>query len=122
MPNISARLTFGLVSILPNHTLYHKVFKQLSIMSPSAVPVEESVMDPDGLSTKPKAASAIRPSYEIREEPIHSRRSLRIACLGAGYSGMLMGIIFNQRMQDRNIELVVYERNESLGGTWLENR
>lgn len=61
-------------------------------------------------------------TYEIREEPIHTRRPIRVICLGAGYSGILMGIIWNQRMQNRNAELVTYERNNDLGGTWLENR
>ncbi|BCS25444.1 flavin-containing monooxygenase [Aspergillus puulaauensis] len=61
-------------------------------------------------------------TYEIREEPIHTRRPIRVICLGAGYSGILMGIIWNQRMQSRNAELVIYERNNDIGGTWLENR
>jgi hypothetical protein len=91
-------------------------------MGPTAIRFEESLKVPEGPNTKFKPSSTISPSYQIREEPIHTRRPLRIVCLGAGYSGMLMGIIFNQRMQDRNIEMVIYERNESLGGTWLENR
>jgi hypothetical protein len=61
-------------------------------------------------------------TYEIQEQPIHTRRPIRVVCLGAGYSGILMGIIWNQRMQNRNAELVIYERNDDLGGTWLENR
>lgn len=62
------------------------------------------------------------PRYNLLEQPIHTPRPLRIVCLGAGYSGLLMGIIWSQRMQNRNAELVIYERNEDLGGTWLENR
>lgn len=42
--------------------------------------------------------------------------------MGAGYSGLMMAIVFSERMQDRNAELVIYERNADLGGTWLENR
>jgi cation diffusion facilitator CzcD-associated flavoprotein CzcO len=42
--------------------------------------------------------------------------------MGAGYSGLMMAILFSQKMQDKNAELVIYERNEDLGGTWLENR
>ncbi|KAF9882919.1 hypothetical protein FE257_004900 [Aspergillus nanangensis] len=61
-------------------------------------------------------------AFEIIEEPIHTRRPLRVLCLGAGYSGILLGIIWNQQMQDRGAELVIYERNDDLGGTWLENR
>lgn len=42
--------------------------------------------------------------------------------MGAGYSGLMMGIICSQKMQDRNIDFVIYERNHDIGGTWLENR
>jgi cation diffusion facilitator CzcD-associated flavoprotein CzcO len=45
-----------------------------------------------------------------------------VACLGAGYSGLMMSIIFSQKMQNKNAELVVYERNSDLGGTWFENK
>lgn len=90
-------------------------------MSPTAL-LEETVAVPEVTPPKSKVPSIVRPSYQVREEPIHSRRPLRIVCLGAGYSGMLMGIIFDQRMRDRNADLVIYERNAELGGTWLENR
>ncbi|KAL2844107.1 hypothetical protein BJY01DRAFT_264097 [Aspergillus pseudoustus] len=60
--------------------------------------------------------------FEVIEEPIHARRPLRVLCLGAGYSGILLGIIWSQRMQNRDADFVIYERNNDLGGTWLENR
>lgn len=62
------------------------------------------------------------PSYKIIEQPIGTRRPLRVACMGAGYSGLMMAIVFSESMQNKNAELVVYERNKDLGGTWLENR
>lgn len=76
----------------------------------------------NGLSASYKCHGNSSDSYETIEEPIHTRRPLRVICLGAGYSGILLGIIWNQRMQNRNAELVIYERNSDLGGTWLENR
>lgn len=60
--------------------------------------------------------------YQIREEPIHTRRPLRVVCMGAGYSGILMGIIWRQKLLKREVELAIYERNADIGGTWLENR
>jgi len=60
--------------------------------------------------------------YKIIEKPLGQRRHIRIACLGAGYSGLMMAIVFSQRLQGKNAEFVIYERNEDLGGTWLENR
>lgn len=62
------------------------------------------------------------PGYTIVEQPIGTRRPLRVVCLGAGYSGLMMGIVFNERMKDANAEFVIYERNADLGGTWYENR
>lgn len=35
---------------------------------------------------------------------------------------MMMAIVFSQKMQNKSAELVVYERNADIGGTWLENR
>lgn len=69
-----------------------------------------------------KSAPALDPAYQIVEKPIGTRRPIRVACMGAGYSGLMMAITFSQKMQGKNAELVVYERNEDLGGTWLENR
>lgn len=69
-----------------------------------------------------EAALHLDPFYKITEQPIGTRRPLRVACLGAGYSGLMMSIVFSQKMQGKNAELVVYERNSDLGGTWLENR
>jgi NADPH-dependent 2,4-dienoyl-CoA reductase/sulfur reductase-like enzyme len=68
------------------------------------------------------SAPHLDPSYKIIEQPIGNRRPIRVACMGAGYSGLMMAIVFSESMQDKNAELVVYERNEDLGGTWLENR
>ena len=90
-------------------------------MSPSAI-LPEALVIPEVPLESFKAPAKIRSTYEIREEPLHTRRPLRIICLGAGYSAMLMGIIHDQRLEGRNIDLVLYERNETLGGTWLENR
>lgn len=68
------------------------------------------------------AAAALDPAYTLKEEPIGTRRPIRVVCMGAGYSGLMMAIMFSQQMQGKNAELVIYERNEDLGGTWLLNR
>lgn len=75
---------------------------------------------PEPLVTK--TAPALDASYKIVERPIGTRRRIRVVCMGAGYSGLMMAMVFNERMKDKNAELVIYERNEDLGGTWLENR
>lgn len=66
--------------------------------------------------------SKISSDYQINEVPIRHRRPLRVVCMGAGYSGLMMGIIHDAKMKQKNIDFVIYERNEDLGGTWLENK
>ncbi|KAK2750270.1 hypothetical protein FQN55_002417 [Onygenales sp. PD_40] len=70
----------------------------------------------------PNATDKASMEYLITEQPIHTHRPMRIVCIGAGYSGLMMGIVFSQKMQGSNAEFVIYERNKDLGGTWLENR
>ena len=91
-------------------------------MSPSVVTGDPGVAPAYNTSVDGKSSKAPLPPYEIIEEPIHARQPIRVVCMGAGYSGILMGIIWNQRMQDRNADFAIYERNSDIGGTWLENR
>jgi ribulose 1,5-bisphosphate synthetase/thiazole synthase len=49
-------------------------------------------------------------------------RLIRMVVVGAGVSGIAAVKMFKDRFKDKNAELVVYERNAEVGGTWLENR
>ncbi|KIM80335.1 hypothetical protein PILCRDRAFT_530429 [Piloderma croceum F 1598] len=51
---------------------------------------------------------------------IDEGRHMRIVIIGAGFSGILAAIRFRQKFT--NIELVLYEKNAGVGGTWLENK
>ncbi|OAG37828.1 hypothetical protein AYO21_07934 [Fonsecaea monophora] len=44
---------------------------------------------------------------------------VKVICIGAGFSGVLTAIRFPQRVS--NLDLVVYEKNPEVGGTWYEN-
>ncbi|CAL5869728.1 uncharacterized protein PFLUO_LOCUS3958 [Penicillium psychrofluorescens] len=97
-------------------------------MAPSVIhpdPVDE-VPAKTGVNSHQNGSASARsnldPFYKIVEQPIGTRRPIRVACMGAGYSGLMMAIVFSEKMKDKNAELVIYERNEDLGGTWLENR
>ncbi|KAJ4354700.1 uncharacterized protein N0V89_006437 [Didymosphaeria variabile] len=63
---------------------------------------------------------ANRTGYTIIEEPSRSKRQLRILCVGAGASA----INFAHEVQesDLDLDLVCYEKNDSVGGTWYENK
>jgi cation diffusion facilitator CzcD-associated flavoprotein CzcO len=59
-------------------------------------------------------------AFTIKDEPIENQRPLKVRVIGAGYSGIYLGIRIPQRL--RNVDLQIYEKNEGVGGTWWENR
>lgn len=86
-------------------------------------PQTDTKMPQVNLTTKELGQKPVLdPSYKLLEQPIGTRRPIRVVSLGAGYSGLMMGIMYNERMKHQNTEFVIYERNEDLGGTWFENR
>jgi cation diffusion facilitator CzcD-associated flavoprotein CzcO len=66
------------------------------------------------------SASSTTGTYAVHEQPLGSTRHLRIVCIGAGASGLNM--IRALRVHLKDYELVVYEKNAKIGGTWHENR
>lgn len=57
---------------------------------------------------------------DIPDELLGSRKKMRVIVLGSGVGG----INFFKFAEDKasNIEIRCYEKNEDIGGTWLENR
>lgn len=47
-------------------------------------------------------------------------RKLRVLSIGGGVTGILMAYQIQKHCE--NVEHVIYEKNEDIGGTWLENR
>ncbi|CAK7222036.1 hypothetical protein SCUCBS95973_004703 [Sporothrix curviconia] len=64
--------------------------------------------------------------YRYTHAYLRKARPLRIAIIGCGVSGIAAVHMFKERFrapgQDLPIELVIYEKNKSIGGTWYENR
>lgn len=58
--------------------------------------------------------------WTVEDRPVDEYRPLRIAIIGSGISGIIASIRLRQRIT--NLELSVYEKNDDIGGTWLENR
>ena len=58
--------------------------------------------------------------FTIIDEAVENLRPLKVRVIGAGYSGIYLGIRIPQRL--RNVDLQIYEKNEGIGGTWWENR
>jgi 4-hydroxyacetophenone monooxygenase len=53
-----------------------------------------------------------------RKDDLDPERALRVVVIGAGMSGLLAA----HRLGQAGIDVVVIEKNEDVGGTWLENR
>lgn len=52
----------------------------------------------------------------------YARRKLRVVCIGAGYSGLTLAHKIDHELKLNDvIELVIYEKNSQVGGTWFEN-
>jgi cation diffusion facilitator CzcD-associated flavoprotein CzcO len=62
----------------------------------------------------------INSDYCIVEEPSRSRRKIRIIVIGAGASAL--NFAHEIDTCDLDTELVLYEKNPEIGGTWYENR
>jgi cation diffusion facilitator CzcD-associated flavoprotein CzcO len=61
--------------------------------------------------------------YDVRQDATWmdpKNRKLRVLSIGAGVSGILMAYQIQKLCE--NVEHVIYEKNEDIAGTWLENR
>lgn len=58
--------------------------------------------------------------YTVREQALGSPKPLRLICIGAGVSGI--NLLRTLRLNLKDYEAVVYEKNDDVGGTWFENR
>lgn len=61
-----------------------------------------------------------KPEYQIIEKPSRSGRKIRIICLGAGASAL--NLAHEVSTSSLDLDLVCYDKNPSIGGTWYENR
>ncbi len=58
--------------------------------------------------------------YQLCEQPLGTKQPKKILILGAGASGLDFLKRFTEDDME-GIELVCYEKNADVGGTWLEN-
>lgn len=59
-------------------------------------------------------------THEILEIPSRSKRPLKVITIGAGISAI--NFAHEVSTSDLDIELICYEKNPEIGGTWFENR
>jgi len=66
----------------------------------------------------PSGASA--ESGQLKKASIENCRRMRVVVIGAGFSGIYLGIRIPERLH--NVDLTIYDKNDGVGGTWWENR
>jgi cation diffusion facilitator CzcD-associated flavoprotein CzcO len=74
----------------------------------------------NGVHVNGDSHAKTEPVWQLHDEPIENQRPIRVIVIGAGYSGVYCGIRIPERI--RNCELVIYEKNAGIGGTWYENQ
>lgn len=90
---------------------------------------DDSTSSDDGFGVKKADRKASVPrssvpttatSYKVIEEPSRIGRKIRIIVIGAGASALnLAHDVSNSKL---DLELVCYEKNPEIGGTWFENK
>ena len=74
----------------------------------------------NNITTKADESLPKESKWIVEERSIDENRPLRVVVIGSGISGIMASVRFRQRVP--NLDVCVYERNEDVGGTWLENR
>jgi NADPH-dependent 2,4-dienoyl-CoA reductase/sulfur reductase-like enzyme len=58
--------------------------------------------------------------YRVIEQPLYTKRRVRMVCVGAGATGLEVAYKAERVLQ--HVDVQIYEKNNDVGGTWLENR
>lgn len=81
----------------------------------------ESNTELDNNGAQTTSGSATKGQYRILEQYHSQPRHQKTICVGAGAAGLLLAYKM-QKMKFRDYELIVYEKNPYVAGTWYENR
>lgn len=82
-------------------------------------PAPDYIDDDDQIRNLPAPAHDEN-GYSIREQPMGTRRKIKVILMGAGASSLNFFKKAEEEME--NVDIVCYEKNNDIGGTWLENR
>lgn len=61
-------------------------------------------------------------SYKWPNKYLGEARSIRMVMVGAGMTGIAAVKLYKDMFPEKEVELVIYEKNHDITGTWLENR
>ena len=59
--------------------------------------------------------------YRVLQQYHSKPRKLRVACVGAGASGLCLAYKMEKMLVPGSWELTLFDKNEQFGGTWYEN-
>ncbi|KAJ3549046.1 hypothetical protein NM688_g5222 [Phlebia brevispora] len=78
--------------------------------------------DTKATPTAPTDDVAVEPSldFQLDDFTIDDHKPMKIIAIGAGMSGILASISFRQYIH--NLKLMIYEKEDRIGGTWHVNR
>jgi hypothetical protein len=60
--------------------------------------------------------------YKYTNQYVGKPKPVKVIVIGAGISGIAAVKIFKDTFAGKPVDLVIYEKNADVGGTWLENR
>jgi hypothetical protein len=66
------------------------------------------------------APEADETGYRIKEQEYGTKRQIRVILMGAGAS--TLNFLKKAEEELEKVDIVCYEKNSDVGGTWLENR
>jgi hypothetical protein len=83
--------------------------------------LDDSPVSPvlNGGATKATVSHDSQGNFLLRD-PIYKERHIKIICIGAGASGLLFA--YKLQRSFNNFSLILYEKNDRIGGTWHENK
>ncbi|KAH8805254.1 hypothetical protein F5884DRAFT_823017 [Xylogone sp. PMI_703] len=61
-------------------------------------------------------------NYEIPKSYHSQKTRIRVACVGAGPTGLALAFKMERQMGPGTWDLTLYEKNPAIGGTWYENK
>lgn len=64
--------------------------------------------------------SQLNDDFKLGTFSIDEYRPIKVVVIGAGFSGIIAGIRFPQRVP--NLDLTIYDQNAGIGGTWYTNK
>ena len=57
-------------------------------------------------------------SIVVGEQPLFTRRKLRVAAIGAGFASLNLAYKHKYTGNHDYMDLAIYEKNPEIGGTW----